>query len=172
MKMLLIFLLFPIVGLAQADFVKITLLDGKVELLAPKQLTSMTDDMWIFKYHQKVKPLLVLTDSNAEINLIAQMTGQALEEGEMEKYKDFRIANLEKTRSDLKILSDGVKTVNGKNVGYCKFLTQAIDQPVFNYYFFIIVNGKILFCSFNCIEKLQGTWEKYADEIVDSIKVK
>lgn len=171
MKLLLIFLTLPLIGTAQVDLVKTTLLGGKVELLVPKQLTAMTDDMWNFKYHLKTKPTLVLTDANAEVNFIVSATQLPLQEAQMEEYTNMHMANLQKSRPDLKILSKSVKKVNGKNVGYCKFVIQASDQAVFNYYFFIIVDGKLLYFTFNCIEKLQDTWEKYADQIVESLKV-
>ena len=73
---------------------------------------------------------------------------------------------------ELKVLNGGVKVINGKKVGYFKFITQAIDQKIFNYYFFTIVDGKILLFSFNCIETLRVNWEKSADEIVNSLKTK
>jgi len=57
-------------------------------------------------------------------------------------------------------------------VGYIKFLSQAVDQAVFNYYFFAVADGKVLFFTFNCIEKLRKDWEKEADEIVASVKTK
>ncbi len=70
------------------------------------------------------------------------------------------------------VLDEGVKTMNGKKIGYFKFLTQAVDQKVFNYYFFTVVDGKVLLFSFNCIEKLQKKWEPTADKIVSSLVTK
>jgi hypothetical protein len=55
---------------------------------------------------------------------------------------------------------------------FIKFSSQASDQNIFNFFFFTVVNGKILIFTFNCIERLQKPWEKAADEILDSIKVK
>ena len=72
----------------------------------------------------------------------------------------------------MSIFDEGVKTINGKKVGYFKFLARAVDQKVFNYYFFTVVDGKILLFSFNCIEKLQKTWEPTADKIVSSLTIK
>jgi len=100
------------------------------------------------------------------------MTRQPATEGDLAAYKDFQIAQLKKSRTDLQFLGDGVKTVNGKRLGYFKFVSQAIDQKVFNYYFFGIVNGKVLLFNFNCIEKLRAGWEKSAEEIVASLKLK
>ena len=165
-------LLFPLFSFSQGKFDKINLLENKVEILAPKELSKMTDQMWSLKYQKRERPILVLTDENGEVNLIADMTKQPAAENQLASFKDFQIAQLKKSRPDLKVLEDGVKTINGKKVAYFKFLSQAIDQKVFNYYFFTLVDGKILLFTFNCIEKLQTTWEKSADEIVASLRTK
>ena len=130
----------------------------------------MTDQMWTLKYQQRTRPVLVLSDEDGEVNLIADITQQPASESQLASFKDFQIQQLKSKRPDLELLADGVKTINGKKVGYFKFVTQAIDQKVFNYYFFTLVNGKILLFTFNCIEKLQKKWESTADQIVASLK--
>lgn len=59
-----------------------------------------------------------------------------------------------------------------KKIGYFKFITEAVDQKVFNYYFFTMLDGKILFFTFNCIKELQKKWETTADAIVASLIIK
>ncbi len=128
--------------------------------------------MWTLKYHDLPRPELVLTDENGEINFLVNLTQQPAEGSQIAAYKDFRISNLKKTRTDIIFLGDGIKNVNGRNIGFIKFLSQASDQNVFNFFFFTVADGKILFFTFNCIEKLQKTGEKAADDILNSIKVK
>ncbi len=164
--------LIPFISFAQIKMEKMNLLNGKVEFNSPTELTKMTDKMWTLKYQNRPKPTLVLSDKNGEVNLIADMTNQPASESQLDSFKDFQIQQLKRNRPDLKVLNGGVKVINGKKVGYFKFITQAIDQKVFNYYFFTIVDGKILLFTFNCIEKLQINWEKSADEIVSSLKTK
>ncbi len=166
-------LFFPILSFGQIKLDKtISLLDNKVEILAPRELSKMSDEMWTLKYHTLPRPELVLTDENGEVNLLVDMTQQPAAENQIAAYKDFRISNLKKTRTDIKVLSDGIKNVNGKKIGFIKFSSRASDQNIFNFYFFSVVNGKILLFNFSCIETLQKTWEKTADEILDSLKIK
>jgi hypothetical protein len=166
-------LFFPVFSFGQIKLDnKISLLDNKVEILTPKELSKMSDEMWTLKYHNLPRPELVLTDENGEINLLVDLTQQPAAETQIAGYKDFRINNLKKTRTDIKILGDGIKSVNGKSIGFIKFSSQASDQNIFNFYFFTVVNGKILLFTFNCIEKLQKVWEKTADEILNSMKLK
>lgn len=169
MKFLLL-LLFPTLAFAQIKLDTVSLLSSKVKILAPNKLSSMSDQMWASKYHKRARPILVLTDEYGEVNLIADMTEQPANENQIESFKDSQIQQLRKSRPDLAIIDDGVKIINGKKVGYFKFITQAIDQKVFNYYFFTTVNEKILLFSFNCIQSLQKKWENTADEIVASLK--
>jgi len=170
---LLTLLIFPIFSFGQikADQ-KISILDKKVEILAPKELSTMTDDAWQIKYHDFPRPKLALADKTGEVSLLADLTQQAAVDSQMTAYKDFRIKILKKTQPGIKILVDGVKAVNGKYVGFIKFSSKATDQDIFNFFAFAVVDGKILSLSFNCTEKLKKTWEKVADEIIGSLKIK
>jgi hypothetical protein len=165
-------LLFPIFAFTQTKPAKVSFLDDKVEILVPSELTKMSDQVWTLKYRDMPRPVLALSDENGEVNLLGDLTKQPATEAQLASYKDFRKANLKKSHPEARLLGDSIKTVNGKKVGYIKFISAASDQNIFNYYFFTIENGQILFFTFNCIEKMQSSWEKAADEIVASLKVK
>ncbi len=167
-----IFFLLPVFVFSQVKLERITLLDDKVSILAPVELSKMTDEMWTLKFQKRARPMLVLTDVNGAVNLIADLTQQNVTEDQLGSFKNFQLAQLKKVKPAQNILQEGIKAVNGKKVGYYKFLSQVNDQKVFNYYFFTIVEGKILFFTFNCMEKLKTTWEKTADQIVASLKIK
>ena len=172
--MKLIILLFsPVLIFGQTKLdQKISLLDNKVELFAPNSLTKMSDEIWSLKYKKRERPILVLSDDNGEVNLIADLTQQQSSASQLQEFNNQQIDMIKKRRPDVKFLSDGIKTIDGKKIAYFKFISQAIDQKIFNYYFFTIIDGKILLFTFNCTEKLKGTWEKTADEIVASLKTK
>ena len=162
----------PINSIGQTKLDTVSILDGKVKILAPKELSSMNDEMWNAKYPKQPRPTMVLSDEDGEVNLIADMTQQPATENQIAAFKDYQLQQLKTKRQDLNFLGDGVKTINGKKVGYFKFLSQALDQKVFNHYFFTIVDGKILLFTFNCIEKLKSKWESTADKIMASLLVR
>ena len=167
------FLLFiPFCGLAQIQLEKKSLLDNKIELLVPTNFTVMTPEMLAFKYHSANKPQIVFTNEDADVNLVVSLMPQPMQESQVGLFKDFQLATLKKSRPDAKFLSDGVKKINNKNVGYFKFISAAVDQNVFNYYFFTSLDGKVLLLSFNCTEKLLPKWEDAAESIVSSLRVK
>jgi hypothetical protein len=169
---LLLLLLFPIVGFSQGKLKNIALFDGKIELMVPEHMAEMSDEMWALKYRSRDRPAMVLTDDDGEVNLLASETAQSASENQMSAFVDFQMDQLKKQRPDLAMLDHGVRIVNGKNVGFFKFLSAATDQNVFNYYFFVIVDSKVVLFTFNCIQKLRKRWEDTADKMVASLKVK
>jgi len=169
-KLLAILILLPLAAAAQVKYVVTTKIADWAQMDVPVQLQEMSQAKWVIKYHDTRRPVLVFTDNDAEVNLMADTTRQPASESQLEEYKKFRMDNLKKTRTDIEFLQDGATMVNGKKIAWFKFMSQATDTKIFNYYFFTIAKGKILFFTFNCIEALKAVWEKRADDIVASVK--
>lgn len=157
---------------AQIKLEKKSFLDNKIELSVPVDFKSMSAEILAVKYpNRNQKPDLVLTDADAEVNVVISLIPQPIKPEQIGAFKDFQISSLKKIHPDAKWMAEGVKIINGKNIGYFKFISQAVDQPVFNYYFFTDLDGKVLLLSFNCTEKLLPKWEDTAELIVSSLKV-
>lgn len=169
--LLLLTLLLPAQAWCQQALDTASILDGKAKFLVPKGLTPMTDQMWNAKYPGRTRPVLALSDEAGEVNLLADWTQQPAREEQMEAFKDFQIQQLKRRRPDFGLLADGVAMVHNRKVGWFKFASQAIDQGVFNYYFFTPVEGRVLLFSFNCIQSLQQQWTARADQIAASLVI-
>jgi len=169
-----LFLLFslPFFAGAQAKLEKRALLNGRIELLVPVNFKPMTKEMMAIKYpNPGQQPGVVLTDENAEVNIVATFTPQPIQPSQVGQYKEFLMNSLKKSHPGAKWLEDGVKTVNGKNVGYFKMITPAADQNVFVYYFFTNMDARVLLLTFNCTETLLPKWKATAETIVASLKI-
>ncbi|NQY31135.1 MAG: hypothetical protein HRT69_16925 [Flavobacteriaceae bacterium] len=171
-RLYLLLIIFPAISFAQSELHKITFLEDTVTINSPVELIEMSDEMFKFKYRMSTKPTLILSDEAAEVNLIANFSNIKISEKMIVAFKDNQIKQLGKKNESLKILDSGVKIVNGRKISYCKFQTDAIDQKIFNYYFFIVHKNKVLMFTFNCLNKLKSKWEKVADEIVMSVRLK
>lgn len=151
---------------------QVELLNGRIQLMVPDTLRPISDQMFALKYRTSMRPPMVLSDKDAEVNLICMPTESIATENQLESFRDHMLEEMLKRRSDLRILSKGVRTIDGHKISYFKFISKAIDQNVFNYYFLVILNSKVVFFSFNCTEKLQPVWEKTADQVLESIRIK
>ncbi len=157
---------------SQIELLKISLLDNKVTLLAPKGFTKMTEEMLAIKYPAGAnKPQWVLTDEDATVNLAYNYTSSTIDDNGIPSFTDQMLAVLKTNKKDIKFIDDGILLKDGKNIGYIKFISQARDQKVFNFLFYISVDDRLLLFSFNCIEKLRIKWELKADEMAASLRL-
>ncbi|BAU52839.1 DcrB-related protein [Mucilaginibacter gotjawali] len=170
---LFILLLLPFFGQAQIKLVRRSLLNGKVELSVPANFKQMPAQALAAKYaHEGQQPAAVFNDTKGEVNLVISQTGQTMTPDQIGQYKDFMINTLKHARPDAVWLDSGVKTINGKQVGYFKMMTTAADQKVFAFYFYTILEGKLLMFTFNCPQALLPKWKTTAEAMVASLKVK
>lgn len=75
---------------------KINIINGKIELNSPIELTAMSAKMWALKYQNRPKPILTLSDEDAEVNLIGNFTNQPAAESQIAAFKDFQLNQLKK----------------------------------------------------------------------------
>jgi hypothetical protein len=166
-------LLLSLPGFSQIALESISVLDNRVTLLAPKGFTQMTAEMLAVKYTNTAnKPNWVLTDKDGKVNLAYSYLKTKVDDNGIPGFTDQIIAELKANRKDIKFIDDGILLQDGKNIGYIKFISQAKDQKVFNYFFYISHDNRLLLFNFNCINKWRKKWEAKADEIAKSIRVK
>ena len=166
------FFILCFVGHSQIILEKISLLDNKVTILAPKIFTIMTEEMLAIKYPAGAnKPQWVLTDEDATVNLAYNYSISEIDDNGIPAFTDQMLEVLKTNRKDIEFIDDGILLKEGKNIGYIKFISQAKDQKVFNYMFYISLDNRLLLFSFNCIEKLRKKWEVKADEMAASLRL-
>ena len=171
MKFFNIIFLLPIVIFSQTKMDKISFLNNRIEIVVPSDLRKMSDDVWKIKNRSIPKPLLALFDAKGEVSLTADIVPRISKDVQIMDFKQRQLKIFKDNRPDVTVLSEGFKIADNRKVGYIKFRSKAIDQNIFNYYFFVLDTDKMIFFSFNCVEKLQSTWEDSADKIVNSIKI-
>jgi hypothetical protein len=87
-------------------------------------------------------------------------------------YKNNLVKTFKNSYPSAQWKENGLKTVNGKIVGYLELVTPAIDTEIYNLIFFTDLDGKLLLCAFNCTKKSIDEWSPIAKEIMNSLKIK
>jgi len=170
---LITLILIPFCSFAQNDLEEKNLLNDKIKILVPKSFHVMTHEEYKLKYpNPKRKASLILTDQNLEVNLVIDhLTQYDLSGEQIEEFKDVQLAAIQKSNPKAELIDNGMKTINGKMVGFFKVMTQASDQKIFNYFIFTNLDNKVLLMTFNCGENLKVAWEGIIDKMVSSIKI-
>jgi hypothetical protein len=143
----------------------------QVELKIPTDFTLMTQEMMEMKYPSEQRPTLVYTDETGGINVALNLTPSKASQELLPQYLESLIQTFKNVHPYANWKGNGISEINGRNVGFMALITPAVDTEIYNLIFFTDVDGKLLFCSFNCTKKSIKKWEVTAKEIMNSLKV-
>lgn len=149
-----------------------SLLNNKVELKIPKDFDTMSEELMKLKYPSERRPTLVYSNESGGINVALNLTQHQASQQMIPVYKDNFVQTFKKLYPSAEWKDSGVKTINGKKVGYLELVTPAIDTEVYNLVFFTDLDGQLLLCTFNCTKKSIEEWTPTAKEIMNSLKIK
>ncbi len=149
-----------------------SLLSDKVELKIPTEFDIMSKELIELKYPSERRPTLVYSNESGGINIGLNLTENKASQELIELYVENFVSAFKNKYPSAEWKDSGAKIINGKNVGFLKLITPAIDTKIYNVLFFTDLEGKLLLCTFNCTEKSITKWETTADEIMNSLKIK
>ncbi len=154
------------------DLEKRRLYNNRVEILVPKDFKDMPKEMVELKYPSANRPNVIFTDEDGTVNVAFNHTTSRATQAQLEAYRENMLAMFKKAYPTANWKGNAIKVVNGRKVGYYELITPAIDQKVYNLIFFTDLDGRLLICTFNCVEKKLGEWQNPARQIMNSLVVK
>lgn len=149
-----------------------SLLNDRVELKIPKGFEIMSEEVMKMKYPSENRPTLIYTNETGGINVAINLTQNQASQQMIPAYKDNFLKTFKNVYPSAEWKDSGVKTVNGKQLGYLELITPAIDTEIYNLIFFTELDGKLLLCTFNCTKKSIDQWTPIAKEIMNSLTIK
>ncbi|MDG1821785.1 MAG: hypothetical protein P8H25_00190 [Flavobacteriaceae bacterium] len=149
-----------------------SLLNDKVELKIPKDFDIMSEELMKLKYSSDRRPTLVYSNESGGINVALNLTQNQANQQLIPTYKDNFVQTFKNLYPSAEWKGNGIKTINGKEVGYLELVTPAMDTEIYNLMFLTDLNGKLLLCTFNCTKKSIAEWTPIAKEIMNSLKIK
>ncbi|HOV26445.1 MAG TPA: hypothetical protein PK566_08825 [Pseudobacteroides sp.] len=153
------------------EFHEKTLLDGKINIILPKSFSEMSPEIASIKYPSERRPKLIYTNESTSINISFNHTSTEVLDKNMYRFKDAMLQIVKKMQPAATWLEDGVEQINGRNIVYFDFLTDAIDGKIYNFTFIAELEGRALICSFNCTEEEMKQWKQVARGIMETLKV-
>lgn len=154
----------------QMEFIEKTLLNDRIRISIPKSFTLMPPDIASLKYPFEKKPNPIYMDETTTKNITFNYTdGDVTEEG-IEEFKDSMLMVLERAFPNAMWLEDGVEEINGKNISFIEFISQALDISLYNFMFFAEINKIALICSINCSKDDMEAWKLLARGIMSSFR--
>lgn len=168
MKLLIIF--FSLLVFPQNILEEKTFLRGRVSMLVPVGFELMARETRQSKYPQG-SGMEVFTDEAAEVNVYVEQKPMPASKETMNQVLN-SIRYSFQANPTITLEYSNIEQINGRDFAVVKFVSLALDVPVYNEMAVTYLEGKTVICGFNCIVGLKSEWTKSIDKIINSIKIK
>lgn len=151
---------------------EISLFEDKLQIKVPIGFEVMSEELLKIKYPISRRPTLAYSNEKGNINVAFNLTPSPANQELIETYKNTFVKTFKSFYPSAEWKNQGIKNINGQNVGYLELITPAADTNIYNLIFFTNLNDKLLLCTFNCSEEILPEWKSTAAEIMNSLNVK
>ncbi len=155
--------------LPEVEFVRASIAEGAVTAVMPRNFIVMSDEMRRIKYPVNA-PKYIYTTPDSTVNLNMNFVG-ALKESDVFAFGQQMLTLLKGAYPAAKF-GEAKRLVSPRNIFYVDFLTQAIDQTIYNAMFFFSYDGKQGIGSWNCLGKDRWFWSQIFEHAVKTMEFK
>lgn len=153
------------------DFVDGYFYEDRLYMKIPKDFVDMAKEIKDIKYPYIDRPEIIKTDKNSEIDITFKIIDQDITEDRVHELTLGMKTMLKRMNTSNLILSEGLKNINSKNIGFLEMKTTAIDGYIYNLIFFMVFEGKVLMGKVACIYDKHKIWKELGFMMMDSVKV-
>lgn len=135
-------------------------------LKIPKEFNSMSSDLLNVKYPNGNVPTYVLTNDEATINVVVNVTKDKMNNESITPF----LENMKQTLStSSKIIESNIYEKENHNIGEIKFISKAVDTDIYNHMIIFSLDDTLRIVSFNCTKELKDNWESVGEFVIDSL---
>ncbi|WXR61447.1 hypothetical protein WG909_14250 [Peptostreptococcaceae bacterium AGR-M142] len=153
------------------DFVDGYFYEDRLYMKIPKDFVDMAKEIKDIKYPYIDRPEIIKTDKNSEIDITFKIIDQDITEDRVHELTLGMKTMLKRMNPSNLILSEGLKNINSKNIGFLEMKTTAIDGYIYNLIFFMVFEGKVLMGKVACLYDKHKIWKDLGFMMMDSVKV-
>jgi len=178
-----IFLILPLILLFpdQPKLVKKKITDD-ITVLLPENWKPMDDLDFTQRYPSVRAPLAAYTNEERTADFSVNISATRWPDGNLDIAREFFKSSLTNLFDRIQIADEGIREVNGKSFIYFEFESRVNGNkndlenadPVLKYTYlqYLIQPRRTLVFSFNCSRRDRPAWEKSAQAIMKSIRIK
>ncbi|MDO3696054.1 hypothetical protein QVZ41_14470 [Wenyingzhuangia sp. chi5] len=150
---------------------KLNLLGGKLIIDLPEGFGLMSAEMLAVKYPSSNRPTLVYTNENGTINFVFNHTKNAIPKDKLPELLPAFVGQFSSIYPQIKWYKNEMQKVNGKDFIVLEFMTPATDSKIYNIMYITVLEGRMLMCTFNCLESQKSEWETKAKASLNSVTI-
>ncbi|QES75404.1 hypothetical protein F3K33_22405 [Clostridium diolis] len=145
---------------------------GKLKIYIPKDFQDMPLEARKFKYPSENRPEIIKCNEDGSIAVTFKLIESILTEEYVEQLRDMMKAINKRLNPANIYFDEEILEVDRKNIGYFDFKSSAIDDFLYNYMFFLSLEGKTVIGTFSCIFRDYAEWKDIIMQMVNTIRIK
>jgi hypothetical protein len=149
----------------------LTVLDGKLSLLASGPFTIMGDEILRIKYPNERRPTLVYSNESGTINIAINHTQDRIPQNRLEAFHQQIDGAFRNRYPSATWFNSGIIEINNRNWLNLDLPTPAIDTEIRNMIVGTSLDGRILLVTVNVTRELEKEWLNPAVAIVQSLRI-
>jgi hypothetical protein len=155
----------------KTDFAKRKILNEKIELYMPERFEQMKESVAKLKYPYENRPKYIYSNDEYSINLTFTPKEQSASQEELaEICSQFyslmpRVSPSTQQIEKSEIIGDGI------DIPCFEIMTTAMDSKIYNLFFFLTIDGKLVIGSFNCLESSMDDWMPVIKAMLKTIEL-
>ena len=160
------------IGQRYYEFEETEFFEGKLKMYIPKDFQDMPLEARKFKYPSENRPEVIKCNEDGSIAVTFKLIESILTEEYVEQLRDMMKAINKRLNPANIYFDEEILEVDGKNIGYFDFKSSAIDDFLYNYMFFLSLEGKTVIGTFSCIFRDYAEWKDIIMQMVNTIRIK
>lgn len=154
------------------QFIRHNLLDEQVSLMMPKDFEALPEKAIAEVYFLGNKPQYMYANDYLYFSVGLNYTTNAIPNEAIGEFGKLAKGIIEKVGPKVKAFKTDKFQVGDYQIATVEFISQAIDQSVYNQMFYASLKGKLLIGFVNFPYKYVKRLRKVADEIIRSVEIK
>jgi hypothetical protein len=157
-------------------------ISNEITAMLPDDFVPMGDLDFTQRYPSVRKPIGAYTNPDHEVDFSVNISATSWPDTNLEMAQKFFKSGVMNMFDRVEILSEGIHEVNGRKFIYLEFesrmkgdrSTLGNTEPILKYAYleYLVEPSRTLVFSFNCPARLKEDWQKTADKIMKSVKIK
>ncbi|MEN1988881.1 hypothetical protein [Paenibacillus hubeiensis] len=148
------------------------LFDGRVAAFLPRSLRLISEKEADMKYPSSNRPERIYTNDTGTVNFTFNRLDHRISAEEMTSFTETMANVLRSTQPIRQWDKQGVRiTDTGHVLGYCQFSVQGLNDQIYNYIGFTILDQKVLVYGFNCTDEEKKDWVEPGEMILNSLEI-
>lgn len=151
------------------SFKRCSFFNKKLNVMIPVRFIDMPNEIKKIKYSRIINENVIKTNNNFTIDIVFELVDKYEEYLDLETEMENQLKLLKEVQPLYCIYENSIDIINNKKVCWYDFRSSAIDCQLYNLFFIMEIDNKLLIGKFICNIIKAEVWKKVFLEIISTI---